>query len=179
VTRWGTRSRLIDALPAVLARQRGTKVMIIGRVYYDAFVKRAAELGVSDALIVTGAISPDQVPAYFAAADLVAHDLQGGGCGTASLEAMAAGKATVATVRETNFPGVELHNWENSVLVPPDARAQVATALLGLSEEPQEREPTAKGQRELVHGYSPLDVVTRQHLDVFATMLAGRAQRRD
>ena len=60
----------------------------------------------TDALVVAGEVPKEDVPSFFAAADLVAHDLNGGGCGTASLEAMAAGRATISTVRETNFPGV-------------------------------------------------------------------------
>lgn len=172
------RLALIDALPAVLARQPRTKVMIIGRVYYDAFAKRAAELGVSDAVITTGPVAKEDVPSYFAAADVVAHDLQGGGCGTASLEAMATGRATIATVTETNFPGVTLTNWENSILVMPNDPAQLAAALIRLLEDPQEREAIAKRQQELIYRHFTMDVVTRQHLDAFDRMLNNAAEKK-
>ena len=134
--------------------------MIIGRVYYDAFAKRAAELGVTDAIITTGAVPSTDVPAYFAAADVVAHDLQGGGFGTASLEAMAAGRATIGTVGETNFPAVQLHNWENFVLARPNDPDDLAAAVIRLLDDPQERAWIAKRQRELVHAHFTLDVVT-------------------
>lgn len=171
------RLALVEALPAVLARHPRTKVLIVGRVYYDAFIKRAAELGASDAVIAPGAVPKDDVPSYFAAADIVAHDLQGGGCGTASLEAMAAGRATIATVTETNFPGVDLRNWENAILVKPNDPADLAAALIRLLEDPQERETIAKRQRELIHGHFTMDVVTRQHLDAFDRML-NNAERK-
>ncbi|MET7751464.1 glycosyltransferase family 4 protein [Micromonospora sp. NPDC005367] len=168
------RLALVEGLPAILAKHPRTKVMVVGRVYYDAFLKRAEELGVSDAIISTGAVPPADVPSFFAAADIVAHDLQGGGFGTASLEAMAAGRATIGTITETNFPAVELRNWENFVLARPNDPKDLAAAVIRLLDEPQEREWIAKAQRELVHANFTLDVVARRHLDVFARMTAGR-----
>jgi 1,2-diacylglycerol 3-alpha-glucosyltransferase len=169
------RIALIEALPAILAKHPDTKVMIIGRVYYDAFAKRAAELGVSDAVITTGVVPSADVPAYFAAADVVAHDLQGGGFGTASLEAMAAGRPTIGTVTETNFPSVRLRNWENFVLVRPNEPTELAEAVIRLFDQPEEREWIGKRQRDLVYLHFTLDVVTRQHLAAFERMLEQRA----
>ncbi|MGC4808093.1 glycosyltransferase family 4 protein [Micromonospora sp. DT233] len=166
---------LIEALPAILAKHPRTRVMMVGRVYYDAFLKRAAELGVSDAVISTDAVPPGDVPSFFAAADIVAHDLQGGGFGTASLEAMASGRATIGTVTETNFPAVRLRNWENFVLVRPNDSADLANAVIRLLDEPEEREWIAKRQQELVFSHFTLDVVSRQHLDVFERMVGERA----
>jgi glycosyltransferase involved in cell wall biosynthesis len=167
------RIALVEALPAILAKHPNTKVMIIGRVYYDEFAKRAAELGVGDAIITTGVVPPSDVPAYFAAADIVAHDLQGGGFGTASLEAMAAGRATIGTVAETNFPGVKLRNWENFVLARPNDPADLAATVIRLLDDPEERARIAKAQRELVYAHFTLDVVTQQHLDVLTRMKEG------
>ncbi|RKN14906.1 glycosyltransferase family 1 protein [Micromonospora musae] len=164
------RLALVEALPTILGKHPETKVMVIGRVYYDAFAKRAAELGVSEAIITTGVVPSTEVPAYFAAADVVAHDLQGGGFGTASLEAMASGRATIGTVTETNFPAVQLRNWENFVLVPPNDPSGLADAVIRLLDDPEEREIIAKRQRDLVYGHFTLDVVTRQHLDAFERM---------
>ncbi|WP_320068619.1 glycosyltransferase family 4 protein [Micromonospora sp. RTGN7] len=168
------RLALVEALPAVLAKHPDTKVMIVGQVYFDAFAKRAAQLGVSDAIITTGAVPSADVPAYFAAADVVAHDLQGGGFGTASLEAMASGRATIGTVTETNFPAVHLRNWENFVLVRPNDPADLANAVIRLLDEPEEREWIAKRQRDLVYSHFTLEVVTRKHLDVFERMVGER-----
>jgi glycosyltransferase involved in cell wall biosynthesis len=166
---------LIEALPTILAKHPQTKVMIVGRVYYDAFAKRAAELGVSEAIITTGAVPPADVPSFLAAADIVAHDLQGGGFGTASLEAMAAGRATIGTITETNFPAVELRNWENFVLARPNDAQDLAETVIRLLDDPQEREWIAKAQRELVQSNFTLDVVARRHLDAFARMTGAVA----
>ncbi|UGQ09781.1 glycosyltransferase family 4 protein [Yinghuangia sp. ASG 101] len=165
------RRLLIDALPAVRDKYPDAKLVIVGTVYYDAFLERARELGVGDAVVCVGEVPAQDVPAYFAAADIEVHDLSGGGCGTASLEAIAAGCPTVVAVRETNFPGIRLRNWENSVLVSHRDPDELARALIRLLDDPDERAAIAGRQRELVREHFTLDRVTEQHLEVFAGML--------
>lgn len=168
------RKLLMDALPAVLAKYPDTKLVVVGTVYYDAFLERARELGIEDAVICVGAVPKDDVPAYFAAADIEVHDLSGGGCGTASLEAMAAGRATVVAVSATNFPGIDLVNWENAVLVSHRDPDELAAALIRLLDDPAERAAIAARQQALVHEHFTLDRVTEQHLEVFARMTGGQ-----
>ena len=156
---------LVDALPEILAAHPETKVLVAGHVYHDAFLRRAEQLGVRDALIVKGAVPRQDVPSYFAAADLVTHDLNGG-CGTASLEAMASGTATIASVREDNYPGLELRNGENVLLVPPDDPAAVASTVVGLLGDPVRRAEIARRQSALVRGGFALDVVAKHHLRI-------------
>lgn len=161
---------LVEAMPAVLAKHPETKVVVVGRVYHDAFLRRAEELGVAGAFIVTGAVPKADVPAYFAAADIVTHDLNGG-CGTASLEAMLSGTATIASVRENNYPGIELHNGENILLVPPDDSSAVAETVLDLLDNPDKRERIAKRQSAMVRDNFGLDVVADEHLRTFEKMV--------
>lgn len=163
---------LINALPTVLEHHPGTKVLVAGKVYYDAFLRRAEELGVSDAVVVAGQVEPAEVPAYFAAADVVAHDLTLLGCGTASLEAMAAGRATVSAVPLDHYPGIELRNWDNTLRVDPGDAAALATMLVRLLDDPDERARVAAAQQRLVHDHFTLDVVTEQHLTVMERMVA-------
>ncbi|UQS21957.1 glycosyltransferase family 4 protein [Amycolatopsis thermalba] len=163
---------LVEAMPAILARHPDVRVLVVGRVYHDAFLKRARELGVADAFVVTGAVPKDDVPSYLAAADLVAHDLNGG-CGTASLEAMAAGTATIASVGEDNYPGVELRNGWNVLLVEPDDAEAVAANVIELLDKPGKRRALAARQQALVRNNFALDVVAAEHLRVLAKM-AGR-----
>ncbi|WP_033292105.1 glycosyltransferase family 4 protein [Amycolatopsis jejuensis] len=162
---------LVEALPAILERHPGTRVVIVGRVYHDAFMRRAEELGVSDALIVTGAVPKADVPAYFAAADIVTHDLNGG-CGTASLEAMLSGTATIASVTEDNYPGIELRNGENILLVRPNDSDAVATTVLSLLDDPQLRARIAERESAMVRGNFGLDVVSEEHLRVLTKLVA-------
>ncbi|WP_436787031.1 glycosyltransferase family 4 protein [Yinghuangia sp. YIM S10712] len=165
------RRLLIDALPAVRDKYPDAKLVVVGTVYYGAFLDRARELGVQDAVVCVGEVPREDVPAYFAAADVEVHDLSGGGCGTASLEAMAAGCPTVVAVRETNFPGIRLRNWENAVLVSHRDADELARALIRLLDDPGERAAIAGRQRELIREHFTLDRITDQHLEVFAQML--------
>jgi 1,2-diacylglycerol 3-alpha-glucosyltransferase len=162
---------LIEALPSILDKHPGTRVVVVGRVYHDAFLKRAAELGVSDALVVTGAVPKADVPAYFAAADIVTHDLNGG-CGTASLEAMLSGTATIASVTEDNYPGIELRNGENVLLVRPDDAEAVASTVIGLLDDPEKRALIAQRESELVRSNFGLDVVAEEHLRTFEKLVS-------
>nr|WP_043837831.1 glycosyltransferase family 4 protein [Amycolatopsis nivea] len=162
---------LIEALPAILERHPGLRVVIVGRVYHDAFQQRAKELGVADALIVTGAVPKADVPAYFAAADIVTHDLNGG-CGTASLEAMLSGTATIASVTEDNYPGIELHNGENILLVRPNDSEAVKSTVLSLLDDPKERARIAEREASMVRDNFGLDVVAEEHLRVLTKLVA-------
>jgi 1,2-diacylglycerol 3-alpha-glucosyltransferase len=162
---------LIEALPSVVAKHPDVRVVVVGRVYHDAFLKRAEELGVADRLIVTGAVPKEDVPAYFAAADIVTHDLNGG-CGTASLEAMLSGTATIASVTEDNYPGIELRNGENILLVRPDDAGAVAETVLGLLDDPAARATIAARESAMVRANFGLDVVAEEHLRVFTKLVA-------
>ncbi len=157
---------LVEALPSILDKHPGLKVLVVGRVYHDVFLKRAQELGVAEAIIVTGAVPKADVPAYFAAADIVTHDLNGG-CGTASLEAMLSGTATIASVTEDNYPGIELRNGENILLVRPDDSEAVANTVIELLDDPQMRALVAQRESAMVRANFGLDVVADEHLRTF------------
>ncbi|MGW4521523.1 glycosyltransferase family 4 protein [Amycolatopsis sp. NPDC004378] len=162
---------LVEALPAIQEKHPGVRVIVVGRVYHDAFIKRAAELGVSDALVVTGAVPKADVPAYFAAADIVTHDLNGG-CGTASLEAMLSGTATIASVTEDNYPGIELRNGENVLLVRPDDSEAVASTVIELLDDPEKRALLAQRESEMVRSNFGLPVVAEEHLRTFEKLVS-------
>lgn len=161
---------LIEALPSILDKHPGVRVLVVGRVYHDAFLKRARELGVEDVLTVTGAVPKEDVPAYFAAADIVTHDLHGG-CGTASLEAMLSGTATIASVTEDNYPGIELHNGENILLVRPDDSDALARTVIELLDDPSRRSAIAARESAMVRANFGLDVVAEEHLRTFEKLV--------
>ncbi|MFD9965770.1 glycosyltransferase family 4 protein [Amycolatopsis sp. NPDC058986] len=162
---------LVEALPSIVDKHPGVKVVVVGRVYHDAFLKRAEELGVAESLIVTGAVPKEDVPAYFAAADIVTHDLNGG-CGTASLEAMLSETATIASVTEDNYPGIQLRNGENILLVRPDDAEAVARTVLELLDDPEHRAAIARSESAMVRANFGLDVVAEEHLRTFDKLVA-------
>ncbi len=158
------RLALVEALPAVISRIPNVVVVVVGDVNYGAFLDRADELDVRHHIICTGAVPRDHIDDYLAAADVEAHDLQGLGLGTASLEAMFAGVPVVAAVSSDNFPGVELRSGENITLTPLGDPIALATAIFALIEDPQRARSIGARQTELVSAHFSLDGVARAHL---------------
>ena len=121
--------REFPVLPAAEVNLRirsalGRKLVVVGGIYYDAFLKRADELGVRDAIITTGAAPKADVPDYLATADVECHSLQGIGFGTACLETLAAGTPQVAAITEDHFGDIKIIDREHMHLVPVgDAKA--------------------------------------------------------
>jgi glycosyltransferase involved in cell wall biosynthesis len=168
------RLTLVEALPMLRAVVPDAKLVVVGRVYYDAFQARAAELGVADMVVAVGAVPKAEVPDFLAAADVEAHDLQGYGLGTASLESMAAGVPVVAAVRPDNFPTIDLVDGENCLLVPEGDVSALAHALARAVTEPGLRDRVGSAGQRLVREHFALDVVLAQHLAVLGRLADGR-----
>ncbi|MEO6999022.1 MAG: glycosyltransferase family 4 protein [Terracoccus sp.] len=164
---------LVQALPRVLDRHPHAKLLVVGQVYFDAFLELARELGVSHAVMAIGPVPKSEVPDYLAAADVETHDLQGYGLGTASLESMAAGVPMVVAVRPDNFPGIELRSGENVVLTPIDDAASLGTTLADLLDDPQWRARIGAAEQKLVRERFSMETVLSQHLVVLESMVAG------
>jgi glycosyltransferase involved in cell wall biosynthesis len=164
------RVALVEALPAVLAENPRVKLVVVGTVYYDVFLERARTLGVDDAIVAVGPVPKDEIPDYLAAASVEAHDLQGYGLGTASLESMAAGVPIVAAVRPDNFPGIDMANGSNIVLVRREDPEAIARALVDLIADPVSSHRIGAGAAELVHEHFGIDTVVGQHLGVLERM---------
>lgn len=167
------RVTLVEAMPALLARVPTARLLVVGHVYYDLFQRRARELGVDHALLSIGSVDKTAVPDYLAAADVEAHDLQGYGMGTATLESMASGVPVVVAVRPDNFPGIDLGG--RCVVVPVGRPEALADALAELLTDRALADRTGAAGRELVREHFAMDVVLRQHLDVLAAMTSAVA----
>jgi glycosyltransferase involved in cell wall biosynthesis len=168
------RLALVEAMPAVLREVPNAKLVVVGGIYFDAFLKRAAELGVEKAVVTTGAVPKSDIPHYLASAQVECHEMQGYGFGTASLETMAAGVPIVAAVREDNFLDIKLKDRENVHLVPLGDTVQLAARLVEAIKDPEESKHISEAGVELVNKYFTMDAVLRKHLDVMADIVAKR-----
>lgn len=165
------RVKVVEALPTVLEEFPDAKLVVVGQVYYDEFLKRADELGVAEAIISTGAVPKSQVPNFLAAASVETHE-QGIGLGTATLEAMAAGVPVVAAARADNFPTIALVDREHLYLTPIDDAQALSRALVDVLRDPAAaREVGLRGQIVASENFA-LDVVVRQHIEVLTSMCA-------
>lgn len=167
------RITLVESLPKVLAEVPDAKLLILGRVYYDRFLARARELGVDGAVLTPGPVPKSDIPHYLAAAAVESHE-QGFGLGTASLEAMAAGVPVVAPVRPDNFPGVELVDGQNALLVPLGDADAMAAKLIDTLQHPDRTAAIARAGQQLVNEHFTMDRVLAKHLDVLTRMAESR-----
>lgn len=161
------RVALVEAMPKVLAEHPDAVLLVVGRVYYDLFLRRAEELGIAHAVRAVGAVPKAEVADYLAAADVESHE-SGIGLGTASLEAMAAGVPVVAPVDADNFPGIDLTG--RVLLVPrDDPQALAGTLTRALGERDRTAELARAGAALVAERFS-LHAVLDQHLAVLTEL---------
>ena len=160
------RLALVEAMPAVLREVPEAKLMVVGGVYFDAFLRRAKELGVDKSVITTGAVPKSDIPHYLAAATVESHEMQGYGFGTASLESMAAGVPVIAAVREDNFLDIKLVDRKNVHLVPVGDVEALASRLIEAIQDPAESEHISAAGVDFVRSNFTMDAVLEKHLAV-------------
>ncbi len=180
------RLALIEALPTVLKSYPDLAVIVIGGVYFDAFVHRAKELGVDHAVLALGAMPQKSIPDYLAAADLEVHELDGQGFGTASLEALAVGIPVVACIKTNNFVDVIVEDRVHLYLTPPlsdrdgraDPEALAATLLEVLADPAGARAKVGAHARALIDKHFTIQRVTAKHLEVLTGLVGAASPRR-
>jgi glycosyltransferase involved in cell wall biosynthesis len=166
---------LIEALPSVLAAHPDTKVLVVGGVYYQRFIERARELGVTNALVCTGALPKADIPGVLAGADMEIHDLQGFGVGIASLEAMAAGTPTVLAERPDYFPHAPLVDGENALLVPINNTTALAAAINKLIDDPGFARKIGEGGRQHVFANFNMPDIGDRNLEILTELARRKA----
>lgn len=166
------RVALVEALPRVLRSHPDTKVLVVGDVYYRAFLTRAQRLGVRHALVCTGALPKSDIPGVLAAADVEVHDLQGFGIGIASLEAMAAGTPTVLAERADYFACARLTDGAETLLVRPGDTAELAASINQLLDDPELAADVGEAGRKWVHNNLDMPRICAANLDILKR-LAG------
>lgn len=164
---------LVRALPALAAVEPRVRIVIGGDGPQRAELRRlAGALGVADRLALPGQVPWDRVPGFLAASDLFVLPSQRDPAGnldglpTVLLEAMAMGKATVAT-RIGGTPLV-IDEGVNGVLCPPgDGPALTAAIAALLADGPRRAQMGAAARRAVVERFNWL-AVARQLAELFA-----------
>lgn len=167
---------LVRAMPQILQRAPNARLVVVG--YGDLrqeLEAHARALGLNGQVIFAGRVPRQEIPAYFAAADIVSvpsvRDDAGNvdGLPNVALEAMAAGKAIVASAI-AGFPDV-IDDGENGLLVPEKDSAALAAAIARLARDARLRETLGTRAREKIRAQLNWDTVARRFIAGYARVI--------
>jgi glycosyltransferase involved in cell wall biosynthesis len=145
---------LLTALPAVLARHPGARLVICGSGPMEPELRRmAAALGVEHAVELVGWLDGDGVAAQLAAAQIVVvPSMWPEAFGLTCLEALASGRAVVASA-VGGLPDL-VRDGETGLLVPPGDSIALAAAVNRLAADEQLRRRLGRAGRALAADYT-------------------------
>lgn len=161
------RLAVVEALPILRRDIPEIRLVVVGHVYDDRFLQRAARLGVEDHVITVGQVPHADVRDFVAAADVECHDTSGFGVGTATLEIMGSGVAVAAVIDEDNFPGVATVEDGVQLMRCESNGDSVAKALLRLMTDDDLRSEVEKSGRQFVADHFDLAGVADRYLELF------------
>ncbi|MDE3219585.1 MAG: glycosyltransferase family 4 protein [Nitrospirota bacterium] len=130
---------MLRAIPAIIGAVPAVHYVIVGsddNDYADRLKRLAQELKIADRVHIVG--FQDPVQPFLASLDLYVHPALMEGFGIAVVEAMAMGKAVVATTTG-GLPEV-VAQGETGLLVPPGDVEALAATVVALLEDPVRRE---------------------------------------
>jgi len=153
-------------MPAVRARVPEARLEIVG----DAPPAAIQALG-GDGVAVTGRVA--DVRPHLESAAVVAAPLRlGGGMRVKVLEALAAGKAIVATPRA--LAGLELVPGTHALVADTDA--DLSDALAELLEDPERRRRIGSAARDWAAAHLRWEHATASYTELYERLLAERAR---
>ncbi|OPY29034.1 MAG: Trehalose synthase [Methanocella sp. PtaU1.Bin125] len=166
---------VIDAMPRVLERVPGAKLMIVGRGPAKAFLEgRVRQLGLEGSVVFTGYVSDADFPRAFAAADVLAINSPVETQSLIVLEAMATGIPVVGADAAAIPDAVA--DGENGFLFRPDDSTALADRLIMILTDDGLRARLKEGALNTAAEHS-LERTTQKLLQVYDMAVAARARK--
>lgn len=160
----------LQAAQRVLREEPRTKFLVVGNGPRKKVLEQLAqELGIDQDIIFTGDIPPVAVPQLLSLSDVPVCASLSEMCPYFVLEAMAAGKAIVATT-VGGIPDLVDHQV-SGILVPPGDGAALAEGILSLLRNPGERQAMGQAARQLAESRNNLQVIGRQLMRAYSLAL--------
>lgn len=160
----------LQALPKILASVRHAHYVVLGKgdaEYESRLQSLARQLNVADRVHFVGFQS--SVGPYLAAMDLYVHPALMEGFGIAVLEAMAMARAVVATA-VGGVPEIVRHG-ETGLLVPSEDPEALASAVITLLTDPEQREKFGRAGRERVLKDFTVEAMMGRLLEAYDSLL--------
>lgn len=163
---------LLDAFHNLRQRDPLARVALLGDgPERGALVSRVASLGLGDSVRFVG--STPEVPTWLAAADLLVHPSFEEGFCNAVLEAMAVGRAVVAT-KVGGVPEAVI-DGRTGWLVPPRDAAALAEAMAGALASPERLASTGEAGRQRVLERFSMAANVEAHELLYKELAGGRS----
>jgi glycosyltransferase involved in cell wall biosynthesis len=164
---------MLRALPAIVHAVPTVHYVIVGsddNDYANRLKRLAHELKIGDRVHIVG--FQDPVQPFLASLDLYVHPALMEGFGIAVVEAMAMGKAVVATTTG-GLPEV-VAQGETGLLVPPGDVESLAAAVVSLLEDKVRREQMGRKGRARVQERFSLDASVMQMEQLYGEVLGAQ-----
>lgn len=176
---------LVEAMPEIVKRRPDAVWLMVGTGRLDDQIRaRVRELGLEGHVVMTGAVSNDQTPRWFAVADVVAFPSTAESTSISGIEAMLMGKAVVASrvgglielLGECGERGrlVKLVDWESSNYEAPDISeipkeryAGLAETIVDLLDRPDERARLGEAAQRHARENYDWETVVRKTIDAY------------
>jgi len=162
---------LVRAIPRVVEKFPGVRFFIVGKGELLAELKElAVSLGIARELVFTGFRS--DVGAFYKIADLFVMSSVQEGLGTAVLDALAEGKAVVAT----DCGGIPeiIRDGETGRLVEPANPEALARGIIDVLRHPEPAGRMADRGRALVQNQFSIETMVENNLSVYRTLLSTK-----
>jgi len=167
---------MLRALPAIVRAAPTVHYVIVGcddSGYADRLKRLAHELKIADRVHIVG--FQDPVQPFLASLDLYVHPALMEGFGVAVVEAMAMGKAVVATTTG-GLPEV-VAQGETGLLVPPGDVESLAATVVSLLQDQVRREQLGRNGSARAHEHFSLDAYVAQVEHLYDQVLAAQKGR--
>jgi glycosyltransferase involved in cell wall biosynthesis len=166
-------ARVAAALPDARFLVVGEPSPIWDRAYLDVLSGLAGRLGLGDRVVFTGRRS--DVPALLASVDVSVMPSLNEALSNVLLESMAAGAAVVAT--DVGGTTEALEHESNGLLVPPDAPAAMAAAIIRLLNDPVRAAELGRAARQHIVRHYSLDRMVHATEALYLELLAAKQRQ--
>ena len=152
VGRFVQEKRVFDLLEAFAEMSMDGNLYLVGRGDESRIADRITELGVSQSVTIVGEVPHDDLPHYYAAADVVCLPSYYESFGMVNLEAMASGTPVITS----DVAGIREYatDRETCLLIPPGNPDRLAAGLEELLASPALRAKLGAAGREVSEQYS-------------------------
>lgn len=163
---------VIKAMPQVLKECPKVCFVIIGYGPLEQELKQlAASLNLQEHVQFLGRLPNDELPPYYAAADVFIIPSHEEAFGVVAAEAMALGKPLISTA----VGGLkEVADDEVALVVPPRDPDSIANAIVTLCQSPQRREKMGQAGLRKVREVFNWDRAARRYIDLYEKVIAQK-----